>query len=153
MDCIDLNEVEIFRKAILDYGKMPQKIKTIEELAELIYALSIGNPNMIAEEMADVSIMLEQLKLIYNNTTEVEGYRSDRIKKPPKKTKLPIEELSKLIQVIAKGTDLCLVAEKMADAHLMLEQLKITYCNAKKVEGYRRYKLKRLNYRLLKLEK
>src|SRR3990167_236998 len=109
MDAMDLiAEKEILRRAILDYGKVPQKIKAIEELAELIHALSIGNPKMIAEEMADVSIMLEQLKLIYNNAAEVEGYRSERAKKATRKTKPPIEELSKLIQVIAKNNDLCL---------------------------------------------
>lgn len=151
MDLIEFSDTEILRRAILDYGKVPQKIKAIEELAELIQALSIGNPNMIAEEMADVSIMLVQLKMIYNNAAEVEGYRTDRMKKPARKIK-PIEELSKLIQVIAKGNDLCLIAEKMADAHFMLEHLEVIYRNAKKVEGYRRYKLERLNYRLLNLE-
>jgi len=99
-----------------------------------------------------VSIMLEQLKLIYNNAAEVEGYRSERAKKATRKTKPPIEELSKLIQVIAKNNDLCLVAEKIADTYLMIEILKTTYHNAKKVEGYRKYKLERLNYRLLNLE-
>lgn len=146
-----LNELEVYRKAILDYGKGPQKIKAIEELAELIQALCKNNRPNIAEEMADVSIMLDQLKLIYDNDREVEGYITDRMKKPPRKVK-PIEEMSKLIQVIAKGNDLCLIAEKMADVYFVLEYLRTTHHNAKKVEGYRQDKLERLSYRLLKFE-
>lgn len=151
MNLIEFSETDILRRAILDYGKGPQKIKAIEELAELIQALSIGSPNMIAEEMADVSIMIAQLKMIYNNSVEVEGYKTDRMKKPARKIN-PIEELSRLIQVIAKGNDLCLIAEKMADTYFVLENLKVIHCNAKKVEGYRRYKIERLNYRLLNFE-
>jgi hypothetical protein len=146
-----LTETEVFRRAISDYGKVPQKIKAIEELAELINALSIGNINMITEEMADVSIMLAQLEMIYNNSIEVQGYRSDKLKRPPRKIK-PIEELSKLIQVIAKNSDLCLVAEKMADVYLVLERLKVKHRNAQDVDIYRQKKLERLDFRLLRLE-
>jgi len=146
-----LTEVEIFRRAIHDYGKVPQKIKAIEELAELINAISVGNPSMVAEEMADVSIMLAQLELIYNNEIEVEGYRSTKLNKKRRKIK-PIEELSKLIQVIAKNNDLCLVAEKIADVYIVLDHLKVIYQNADDVEVYRRGKLARLDFRLLRLE-
>jgi hypothetical protein len=54
--------------------------------------------------------------------------------------------------VIAKGNDLCLVAEKMADAHIMLDHLKAVYFNSRDVETYRRAKLERLDCRLDKLE-
>jgi len=145
-----LSETEILRRAISDYGKVPQKIKAIEELAELINAISIGNPSMIAEEMADVSIMMAQLELIYNNSDEVEGYKKDRMKKPARQIK-PIEELSKLIQVIAKGSNLCLVAEKIADIYFLLDHLKKIYVNELDVKLYREEKLERLNFRLLRL--
>jgi hypothetical protein len=146
-----INEFEVYRRAIADYGKMPQKIKAIEEMAELIEALTLGNVSMITEEMADVSIMLSQLELIYDNSEEVAGYKRDRSKRRARKIK-PIAELSKLIQVIAKGNDLCLVAEKMADAHIMLDHLKAVYFNSRDVETYRRAKLERLDCRLDKLE-
>jgi hypothetical protein len=146
-----LSETEVFRRAISDYGKVPQKIKAIEELAELINAISIGNPSMIAEEMADVSIMMSQLELIYNNSTEVEGYKKDRMRKPARQIR-PIEELSKLIQIIAKGSNLCLIAEKIADTYFLLDHLKKIYVNEQEVKLYRDEKLERLNLRLLRLE-
>jgi hypothetical protein len=146
-----LSETEVFRRAIQDYGKIPQKIKAIEELAELIEAVSIGNTRMIAEEMADVSIMIDQLELIYDNKHEVMGYIKDRKKKKSRQIR-PIEELSRLIQVIAKGSDLSSVAKKMADVYVILDYLKELYGNALDVGIYRESKLERLNLRLLRLE-
>ena len=54
------------------FGKEAQTIKAIEELSELIQALSKeinykGNSENIAEEMADVQIMLYQLQFFYGN--------------------------------------------------------------------------------------
>jgi hypothetical protein len=57
------------KKLIAKYGELHQKIKTIEELSELIQALvkDISNQeNNVIEEMADVELMLDQLKVIYN---------------------------------------------------------------------------------------
>lgn len=76
-----LTEQEIYRKAISDYGKGPQKLKAIEELAELIQAVAKGNLSNIAEEMADVGIMLAQLEIIYNNAKEVAGYKQDKLER------------------------------------------------------------------------
>ena len=59
----------IEKKLIAKYGELHQKIKTIEELSELIQALvkDISNQeNNVIEEMADVELMLDQLKVIYN---------------------------------------------------------------------------------------
>lgn len=68
----------VIEKAISFYGKEKQSIKAIEELSELIQAVSKVlvlnkfNPEIastqsanIAEEIADCYIMLEQLKVIY----------------------------------------------------------------------------------------
>lgn len=43
-----------------------QTVKAMEELAELIQALSKGERKAILEEMADVCVMLEQLMYFYD---------------------------------------------------------------------------------------
>lgn len=64
-----MNEYEIYRQAVEHFGRLNQLIKAMEECGELIQALArwiegapvIGN---IAEEIADVEIMLEQVKVV-----------------------------------------------------------------------------------------
>lgn len=75
------NEKELYKRAISDYGKGPQKMKAIEELSELIQAICKGNLSNIAEEMADVQIMLGQLEIIYDNTKEVAGYKQSKLER------------------------------------------------------------------------
>lgn len=62
--------LNVLNSAIRTFGKENQKVVAIEELAELQKELTKdlrGKPNLqkIAEETADVEIMLEQLELIY----------------------------------------------------------------------------------------
>lgn len=66
---------EIFRKAVQTWGKAAQVDMMIEEMAELTKALlneRRGRDNNIAEEMADVRIMLEQMAVVFQNAGEVE---------------------------------------------------------------------------------
>lgn len=64
-----MNEFKIYQQAVKHFGRLNQVIKAIEECGELVQALArwaegepvIGN---IAEEIADVEIMLEQVKVI-----------------------------------------------------------------------------------------
>ena len=64
-----MNESEIYRQAVEHFGRLNQVIKAMEECGELVQALArwaegepvIGN---IAEEIADVEIMLGQVKVI-----------------------------------------------------------------------------------------
>ena len=56
-------------KVINKFGMRSQKNKAIEELSELIQALSKdlnGEKHNVEEEIADVEIMLAQMRLIYN---------------------------------------------------------------------------------------
>lgn len=70
-----MNEYEIYRQAVEHFGKLNQIIKAMEECGELIQALArwaegepvIGN---ICEEIADVEIMLEQVKVILGEQYE-----------------------------------------------------------------------------------
>ena len=53
------------------YGKTAQTVKAMEELSELIVELAKafngqGDVSHIAEEMADVHVMLDQLQIIFN---------------------------------------------------------------------------------------
>lgn len=56
-------------KAIASYGREHQMDKAVEELGELLtevarYRQDVGRKNALVGEMADVTIMLEQLKII-----------------------------------------------------------------------------------------
>ena len=81
------------RRIAAYYGGNHQRRKTIEELAELIQALAKYSPNQplidIIEEIADVEIMLEQLKFLLMIPDEVIGtakrYKISRTLKEMKK--------------------------------------------------------------------
>lgn len=88
---------EIMQMAINTYGLEKQMIKTVEELAELEQALckaiirltdydplasfqkDLESVNNIFEEIADVEIMLEQLKMMYNCFDEVSEWKDKKI--------------------------------------------------------------------------
>lgn len=67
---------EIYQEAIKTFGERSQIIKAIEELNELSTALArslnnIGDSENIAEELADVDVMCEQLCMIFKNRVDV----------------------------------------------------------------------------------
>ena len=68
--------------AIQKYGQSAQQFKAIEELSELIRALArADDPENIAEEMADVRIMLDQLEIIVHNREQVRKYELEKLKR------------------------------------------------------------------------
>lgn len=70
-------QINVMIDALEHYGNNPQVDIAIEEMSELIKELLKNrrgeeNRSMIADEMADVYIMLEQLKFIFDiNETEL----------------------------------------------------------------------------------
>ena len=77
-----VEEETTFIKAIARYGAEVQEGVAQEEWAELIQAISKkhrGKPHNIAEEIADVEIMLEQLKIINGCENEVKEIRDQKI--------------------------------------------------------------------------
>lgn len=73
----------ILREAITHYGPMNQRLKAVEELAELIRALVRDDRENVAEEMADVRIMMGQLEMLYENrdrVRELEWMKLTRLK-------------------------------------------------------------------------
>ena len=72
---------QILYDAISTYGTDAQKIMAMEEMSELIKELSKnirGNKNRIniAEEIADVEIMLEQMKIIFDISAETVRWKA-----------------------------------------------------------------------------
>jgi hypothetical protein len=63
---------QILKATIRKYGPGAQRDKAIEELSELIRALArCDDKENVAEEMADVRIMLDQLEIIFGNGPKV----------------------------------------------------------------------------------
>lgn len=89
-----MSEYEIVKAAIETFGEKPQEEVAIEECSELIQAITHkhrGRNHNIAEEIADVEIMLMQLKLINKCASEVSGIRKRKIERLAKRLKLTIE--------------------------------------------------------------
>lgn len=77
-------KIEVYTKALEKWGKPLQIIMGIEEMSELTKELTKylrGNNerrNKLIEEIADVSIMLEQLILIFDCQNEFEIKKSEK---------------------------------------------------------------------------
>lgn len=72
------------QEAVAAFGKTSQIIVCMEEMAELAKELSKNlrgrdNDLAIAEEVADVEIMLEQLKLIFDIRQDVETVKGEKL--------------------------------------------------------------------------
>lgn len=90
---------EVLQKAINTYGVENQMIKTVEELSELSQALckslvrlnytkekisfedDLKSVDNIFEEMADVEIMLEQCKIMFQCDKEVNRWEQKKIER------------------------------------------------------------------------
>ena len=70
----------ILRAAIRHYGRGNQRFKAVEELAELIRALArCDDAENVAEEMADVRIMLDQLEIMFGNREDVRRIELEKL--------------------------------------------------------------------------
>ena len=83
-----MTEDQIYRKAIEKYGALMQTVVAIEEMAELQKELSKALRNKvidkahIAEEIADVEIMLAQMKIIYFiSEAEVNAHKEYKLRR------------------------------------------------------------------------
>ena len=73
---------DIYTAAVKKCGKEHQLVLCMEEMAELTKELSknmrgFKNTTNISEEMADVEIMLEQLRIIYGS--EVDTIKAEKL--------------------------------------------------------------------------
>lgn len=79
-----MTEKEIFEAAIKRFGEKGQEEVAIEECSELIQAICHkhrGREHNIAEEIADVEIVLEQLKIINGCHEQVQEIRAAKIER------------------------------------------------------------------------
>lgn len=77
-----MTKYEILTSAIELYGEKAQEEVAIEELSELIQAICHkhrGREHNIVEEIADVEIMLEQLKIINDCSIQVDGFVAEKL--------------------------------------------------------------------------
>lgn len=77
-------QCDTYAEAVRTYGKQSQVVLAMEEMSELTKELSKNlrgrnNTAALAEEIADVEIMLEQLKTIYRNRALVDRVRAKKL--------------------------------------------------------------------------
>lgn len=76
-----MSKKQLYHRAIDTFGMHTQLDVAVEELAELIQAITHsrrGRAHNVAEEIADVEIILAQLKIIYDCHGETAAYRSQK---------------------------------------------------------------------------
>lgn len=83
-------EKEVYQAAINKYGANLQMMMAIEEMSELTKELCKNmrgrkNKENIAEEIADVQIMLEQMKILHNCGTAVCFWMDKKIQRLEKR--------------------------------------------------------------------
>ena len=87
-----MNRIEILQKAIDTYGISAQEDMLFEEMAELQKAVlklrrvdsvtgALADLEDVREEIADVQIMLDQMRLIYGDTAAQEVFKLERLRK------------------------------------------------------------------------
>lgn len=79
-----MNETHILQKAIDRWGEDAQTKMVLEEMSELQKEIckrwrGKDNRDAIAEETADVEIMLDQLKMMLDIQEEVRAYRREKL--------------------------------------------------------------------------
>ena len=82
----EYTEQYILRSAIETYGSVMQITVAFEEMSELQkelckYIRGSGSQENIAEEIADVEIMIEQMKMLFNCEASVLQVREKKVKR------------------------------------------------------------------------
>lgn len=81
-------QCDTYAEAVRAYGKQSQLVMAMEEMSELTSELTkelsknlrgADNAKALAEEIADVEIMLEQLKVIFRNRALVDRIRAGKL--------------------------------------------------------------------------
>jgi pyruvate/2-oxoacid:ferredoxin oxidoreductase beta subunit len=85
-----MHEMSLLQRAIAKWGEDAQMKMVLEEMSELqkeICKLWRGKDNRdaIAEEVADVEIMLDQLELMLDIQYQVEQYRQKKLRRLQKR--------------------------------------------------------------------
>ena len=78
------DELKVLQRALDTYGSLPQIVMVFEEMSELQkelckYLRGKYSPANIAEEIADVEIMLEQMKMLFCCADDVRDGRRRKV--------------------------------------------------------------------------
>jgi len=82
--------MNIYEKAIFKWGKEAQILMMLEEMSELSFLFfkvlrnqkdKIPDNWQISEEIADVEIMIEQMKYVFHNREEVKTMRIKKLQR------------------------------------------------------------------------
>lgn len=81
-----INETEVLQRALDTYGSLPQIVMVFEEMSELQkelckYLRGKYSPASIAEEIADVEIMIEQIKMLFCCEEDVRNERRRKVER------------------------------------------------------------------------
>lgn len=81
-----ISEAEVLQRALDTYGSLAQVVMVFEEMSELQkelckYLRGKYSPANIAEEIADVEIMLEQMKMLFCCTDDVRNVRRRKVER------------------------------------------------------------------------
>lgn len=79
-----IDESEVLQRALDTYGSLPQIVMIFEEMSELQkelckYLRGKYSPENIAEEIADVEIMLEQMMMLFCCADDVRDWRRRKV--------------------------------------------------------------------------
>lgn len=90
--------VAVYEKAIESYGAQLQLVVALEELSEAQkeickFLRGKGDMQHIAEEVADATIMLEQLRIIFNIGEPVSRYMDEKVQRLAERLKAVSEKL------------------------------------------------------------
>lgn len=75
------HKIRLYEKALEKWGSNSMILKAIEEMAELTVALLHTDSGKIYEEMADVEIMLEQLKSVFACRDKVKSWKIGKLER------------------------------------------------------------------------
>ena len=83
---VELSKDQVLEMAIKRWGPALQVNQAVQECAELIHELTDAlrgqaNIETLSEEMADVEIMVAQLKMIYNNKEKIKAYKVAKLQR------------------------------------------------------------------------
>lgn len=92
-----IDKAKVISVALHGYGAEKQRIKCIEELSELQKelckdAIGKGSRFHIVEEIADVEIMLAQMKIHYGAEKDVEAVKAQKLKQLAKSLNIERDE-------------------------------------------------------------
>lgn len=81
-----IDESAVLQRALDTYGSLPQIVMVFEEVSELQkelckYLRGKYPPTSVAEEIADVEIMLEQMKMLFGCTDDVRAWRRHKVER------------------------------------------------------------------------